>query len=202
MRVDLPTVGPNTERYAAAAGLAGIAVMADQVLAAHRAEMVAAANADGLFFTGTPDEADAGSTRALRADHCRPIILTDRDLDPREQEDLRKAIGILSTLTELQTGTALVIIENRVIVVGTDEPARDVVARGESIRRPRRRKGLAAIGPRASIDDATVRAAHAANLAGIVVAHASPAALPAASVIALANTLGLFIGSVQFGETR
>jgi DUF1009 family protein len=51
-RVDLPTIGPETVGKAAAAGLAGIAVAAGQVLMAERAATIAAANQHGLFLVG------------------------------------------------------------------------------------------------------------------------------------------------------
>jgi UDP-2,3-diacylglucosamine hydrolase len=55
-RVDMPTIGPETVTKAAAAGLAGIAV-AGQVLMAERAATIAAANQHGLFLLGlTPEE--------------------------------------------------------------------------------------------------------------------------------------------------
>jgi UDP-2,3-diacylglucosamine hydrolase len=55
-RVDMPTIGPETVNKAAAAGLAGIAV-AGQVLMAERAATIAAANRHGLFLLGvTPEE--------------------------------------------------------------------------------------------------------------------------------------------------
>jgi hypothetical protein len=53
-RVDLPTIGPETVRKAAAAGLAGIAVAAGQVLIAERAATIEAANEHGLFLLGEP----------------------------------------------------------------------------------------------------------------------------------------------------
>jgi UDP-2,3-diacylglucosamine hydrolase len=61
-RVDLPTIGPETVRKAAAAGLAGIAVAAGQVLMAERAATIEAANQNGLFLVGetlasSPDSA-------------------------------------------------------------------------------------------------------------------------------------------------
>jgi len=56
-RVDLPTIGPETVKKAAAAGLAGIAVAAGQVLMAERAATIGAANQHGLFLVGvTPPE--------------------------------------------------------------------------------------------------------------------------------------------------
>ena len=51
-RVDLPTIGPETVRKVASAGLAGIAVAAGQVLVAERAATIAAANQHELFLVG------------------------------------------------------------------------------------------------------------------------------------------------------
>jgi DUF1009 family protein len=51
-RVDLPTIGPGTVRRGAAAGLAGIAVAAGQVLIAERATTIAEADRLGLFLIG------------------------------------------------------------------------------------------------------------------------------------------------------
>jgi hypothetical protein len=51
-RIDMPTIGPDTVRNAAAAGLAGIAVAARHVLIAERAATIAAADKHGLFLWG------------------------------------------------------------------------------------------------------------------------------------------------------
>jgi DUF1009 family protein len=56
-RIDLPAVGPDTMRAAAAAGLAGVVVQAGGVLLLGRDETVAAADAAGIFLWGR--EADA-----------------------------------------------------------------------------------------------------------------------------------------------
>lgn len=53
-RTDLPTIGPETLRRAAAAGLAGVAVQAGQCLIVERASTVAAADRAGLFLLGMP----------------------------------------------------------------------------------------------------------------------------------------------------
>jgi hypothetical protein len=53
-RVDLPTIGPETVRRAAAAGLAGIAVSAGRVLVAEPAATIKAADELGLFLVGEP----------------------------------------------------------------------------------------------------------------------------------------------------
>ncbi|MGY6410443.1 MAG: LpxI family protein [Alkalilacustris sp.] len=56
-RIDLPAIGPDTVRAAAAAGLAGIAFEAGGVLLIDRAQAVAEADAAGLFLWSR----DAGS---------------------------------------------------------------------------------------------------------------------------------------------
>jgi UDP-2,3-diacylglucosamine hydrolase len=53
-RIDLPTIGTETVRRAAAAGLAGIAVAARQVLVADGAATIDAADKLGLFLLGQP----------------------------------------------------------------------------------------------------------------------------------------------------
>lgn len=53
-RADLPTIGPNTARLAAAAGLSGIAVHAGHCLIIDRAEVIEAADRTGLFIVGVP----------------------------------------------------------------------------------------------------------------------------------------------------
>ena len=51
-RVDLPTIGPHTLRGASDAGLAGIAGEASRILVLERAEVIALADALGLFVVG------------------------------------------------------------------------------------------------------------------------------------------------------
>lgn len=53
-RIDLPTIGPETVKRVAAAGLAGIAVAARHVLVAELARTIEAADRQGLFLVGEP----------------------------------------------------------------------------------------------------------------------------------------------------
>lgn len=58
VRVDMPTIGPQTVENAAAAGLAGIAVHGENTLVMDRAATVDAADRAGLFLVGlAPDPA-------------------------------------------------------------------------------------------------------------------------------------------------
>ena len=54
LRFDLPTIGPRTVEGVAGAGLAGIAVMAGNTIAAEPQAMIEAADAKNLFITGLP----------------------------------------------------------------------------------------------------------------------------------------------------
>ena len=60
LRVDMPTIGPQTVRGAAAAGLAGIAVAGGRVLAVEIETMISLANENGLFLTGLDDRTYGG----------------------------------------------------------------------------------------------------------------------------------------------
>jgi len=64
-RADLPTIGPETVRGAAAAGLRGIAIEAGGTILAQRAETIASAEAAGLFIVGLDrsDQANTGETQ-------------------------------------------------------------------------------------------------------------------------------------------
>jgi UDP-2,3-diacylglucosamine hydrolase len=52
MRMDIPVIGPRTVELAAAAGLAGIAVAAGQVMIAEQADVIELADRQGLFVIG------------------------------------------------------------------------------------------------------------------------------------------------------
>jgi hypothetical protein len=54
LRFDLPTVGPQTVEGAAAASLAGIAIVAGDTIAVEPQTMIESADAAGLFVTGLP----------------------------------------------------------------------------------------------------------------------------------------------------
>jgi len=54
LRFDLPTIGPRTIEGVAAAGLAGIAVVAGNTIIVEPQTMIETADAAGLFVTGLP----------------------------------------------------------------------------------------------------------------------------------------------------
>ena len=62
-RADLPTIGPDTVRNAAAAGLRGVAFEAKATILAEREACLAAADAAGLFLLGLDPETLKGDFR-------------------------------------------------------------------------------------------------------------------------------------------
>ncbi len=54
-RFDLPSIGPDTVRRVAAAGLAGIAVIAGATIVAEPQHLIESADRDGLYVVGRPD---------------------------------------------------------------------------------------------------------------------------------------------------
>ena len=61
-RADLPTIGPETVRNAARAGLRGLAFEAGSTILAEREALVAEADAAGLFLSGFDPSADVPPT--------------------------------------------------------------------------------------------------------------------------------------------
>lgn len=74
-RADLPTIGPDTVRHAAAAGLRGLAFEAGATILAQRDACVAAADAAGLFLLGLDPAGDG----PLASDCCPSIANPDAE---------------------------------------------------------------------------------------------------------------------------
>ena len=167
MRVDLPTVGPNTIKYAAAAGLAGIAVMADHVLVVNRQEMTARAEEYGLFVVGIKDE-------------CSKRCVTKKDLsqmtgfgaipiNASAERDRSYGADILSVLGDFGGGSAVVIDHGRVLAVGISEDPLVVLARVGQLRGENpRRGGIAVLGVGSTLSKPLVAVANAAGLCGVI----------------------------------
>ena len=187
-------------RNAHAAGLAGIAVMADHVLAAERVEMVDLADERGVFIAGVRNVVQAGKAKAPPATTGTFTSLGSTRFSKDVAADMARATGILSTLAEFGIGSAVVIDGGRVIAVGAGEPATDVIARVSSLRGSnRRRKGLVAIGKEQLIDEALVRTVSETNLVGVVIAEGSFSGKE--TVVRAADKLNVFVAQ-QFSQDK
>jgi DUF1009 family protein len=90
LRIDLPTIGPETVRHARESRLSGIAVASGQSLVIARDEVIHDAEQAGLFVLGLPPI----RTDGVAATDARPITIRHRDgRRPRESELKDVAIG-------------------------------------------------------------------------------------------------------------
>lgn len=192
LRVDLPAIGPNTIENIAAAGLAGIAVMAEHVLAAERERMIAMATAREVFVAGIA-QAPMHAVASGDADADTLGWLGSVAIDARAIADIRRGAGILAECAKFDTGSAVVIDRGRVIAVGTMEPPEAVVVRAAGLRRGERRRGVVIIAPSQKLDEALLRTAETHNFAGVAIVRdpASPAI--ESFIVQLADRLRLFI---------
>jgi lipid-A-disaccharide synthase len=195
MRVDLPTIGPNSVARAREAGLAGIAVMAGHVLAVDRPEIIARADAEGLFVVGIKDERP--SPPPARAASSDIAWLGSVRGDHAGERDVLRAAGILQALSAFNTGTAVVIDQGRVLAVGASESPLQVTERTGPLRGPKpKRRGIAVLAPGQAQSRPLLDATAAADLCGIA-ATGKTATVPPA-VIAAANELSIFAALLPF----
>jgi DUF1009 family protein len=195
LRIDLPAIGPDTVDGVRTAALDGIAAMSGFVLAANRLELVQRADRSFAFITGVPDKA-APELATGGVGGVDPVVFGRYKLKkPAHMQDVTRGVHIMSTLSAFNTGSALVIVNGRVLSVGTFESPEAVLARAKDMRRrKRKRAGVLIIGPRESLSEAIVTAAADARLAGIIVTFGAADRPPhKGPVVAHADSLALFI---------
>lgn len=193
LRIDLPAIGPDTVDGIRVAGLNGIAAMTGYVLAASRLDLIQQADRSFAFVTGVPGVVEAPSTNEFAVE---PVVFGRYRLARDETKaDVRRGVNIMGVLAAFNTGSALVIIDGRVLAVGTFEPPDMVLERARAMRRKRRKRaGVVIIGPREALTEDIVKAAAAVNLSGIIVTFGSAERPPhQGSVVTLADRLGLLI---------
>ena len=122
-RIDLPTIGPRTVAGAKAARLAGIAVGAGQAIVLERSQLVADADAAGLFVTGLT--ASGTTAAAVAADQvATPLaVLARRAPTPAERRDVAIGRRLMPVLSRLGAGRAAVVANEHVVAVAAALPA-------------------------------------------------------------------------------
>lgn len=196
LRVDLPTIGPDTVQQVADARLDGIAAMSGHVLAASRFELIHAAERDRIFVVGVPDEpladTDHATTRLVDTD---PLVFGKIDPPAAIKADIQRGVAIMSTLAQFSVGTALVIRKGRVLAIGTHELSASVIERATQFYKASRKpKGLAVIGHRTPVDETLIEAIAAAGLEGLIVMFGrEDRPQHKGSIVARADALGIFI---------
>lgn len=141
LRIDMPVIGPRTVELAAQAGLAGIAVEAGRVLAAERAELVAAADAAGLFVAGVERRTCERAAREVLS-----LSQLNRRLpEKRLRRDMTRAFNVLAAVSGYGAPAAVAVVRRHVIAIETGEGFESAMSRvaalrqwGATARSPRR----------------------------------------------------------------
>jgi DUF1009 family protein len=214
LRVDLPAIGPRTVERAHACGLAGIVVAARRALVLERAQMIAMADAHGLFVVGIEDGAAAGDT--ARPDGFREPLLFrplgwHRAKAP-ERRDVALGARVLAVLKAHSAGRAVVVVGEHVQGIDAGLGVRRLLSGlGRSshwgLRVFKRRIGaliveaIADIGTDAGSIEATLEQVRAAGLAGVAIVGESAASPRVALLKDYAGRHGLFALVAESRET-
>lgn len=172
LRIDLPAIGPDTVRLAAAAGLAGIAVAADYVLVAERDTVRALADAAGLAVAGLRIDPGRRNTPAEPAEKMGAIAVLGQHAAGRDDlADARRGCGVLSTLSPHCRSLGGVVIRRHVLAIETGEGLTALLARATGLRQwgdRAKRRGALVIAHGAVLQSSHVATVAQMGLAGIV----------------------------------
>ena len=138
MRIDLPTIGPDTVAAIRAAGLGGIAVGADCAILIERLEIIRRADAAGVFVVGI-DQQTAQRTLSGVRDRLEITpdeiliwtvlaVLSRRAPTPADRRDIAVGRKLMPVLRAHAAGKAAVIAREHVLAVAGALPIDRVVA--------------------------------------------------------------------------
>lgn len=210
LRVDMPVIGPETVRRAAAADLRGIAVEAGGVLALDRPALQDLASTHRLFVAGI----DVGGLRPDERQQSHPETGTDVRMEvvgqssrkaQRHESDLAKGARLVRAAREDDIGGTVVIVNGHVLAVQAGEMPADVLARAAGLRQwgnsplGAARKGVVVLSAGRDLDRDVINAAADAQLAGIGVMLQKFAASVAPELVAEANRRKLFVSVISDG---
>ncbi len=210
LRVDMPSIGPNTVARAREARLAGLAVAAGSTLVLETAQTVRAADEHGLFVTGEQFAAIEAKMRASAS--ASPQISTPLGKLAARQGDLADAARAAAVCQRLQpfgAGAAAVVIRAHVLAVAAEEGPAAMATRVATLRqwgtkRLKSRRGAVAVrldDPRTAAATLTAMAAALgpAAIAGIAVIDCPHENL--AELVMAADHAGVFLVTVAAPET-
>lgn len=210
LRVDMPTIGPETVARAAAAGLAGIAVVAGRTLVLDKSGTARAADQAGLFVAGLDTAMAMARPPAAVDGHAgrrppRRLLQLGRHA-PRAADLADAGVGreTVRRLAPFATGAAAAVIRSHVLAVAGNDGAEATAARLAGLRQwgtkyAQRRRGAFTV----RVDSAAVPGEDAlqriiatlaaAGFAGLALTGGSAAACCGTRVIRSADQAGLFV---------
>ncbi len=203
-RIDLPAIGPETMRRAAAAGLAGIAVASGQTLFAERGLAIEFADDAGLFVVGLES---AGASLGIQPSDTSDGIAglkpcARRAPSAAHLSDARLGARVLAALEPVWPQAAVVVSRNYVLATEGPGGALSAAERAGRLkpwgmRFLRRSSGVLAmtdIAGELGYDPAELmRRARASGLAGIAILHSPRDEAALAALRSEADRTGLFL---------
>lgn len=199
MRIDLPTIGPDTVRRAAEAGLQGIAVGAGATIVVDRAGLRQLAGESGIGVTGIEAGRASGSLSPLAGPSAKPAALIV--MPERHAGDARLGWEALGALAPFWDKATVVVSRGYVLAIEGRGGAAAAAARAGRLkpwgaRLLRRRVGVVVTSDLGRRHGPLIDAARRSGLAGVVVAgRRAPAEVHDA-----ARGAGLFLAEVE-GES-
>lgn len=162
-RVDLPAIGLRTIERAAAAGLAGIAVRTGEAIILQRQELIAAAEAAGMFVVGVAAPSEVRRGPADAPDGISQSKNEPRRLSSRDMADAIRAVQVARTAARYIPDTAAVVVRGHVLAVAASEGIPAALERASShgqwgLSRVGWRRGVAATHVRTPMSDAVTGA--------------------------------------------
>ncbi len=204
LRVDLPTIGPETVLGVAAAGLRGIAAESGLVIAAHRARLIENASNAEIFVTGVKPQVGHGVSARHAGRQCADVRDQLAGAADAWRRDAILGADVMATLQDFDIDPVLVVRRQRVISIGVDEAPVAVMGRTHASRRGlwRRRSGVAVLGANAVIDAHVLDAISAIGLAAVVIFDRSgdPHARALEALGNRARQLGIALVALNAGD--
>ncbi len=205
MRVDLPTIGPETVRLANMAGLAGIAIGAGGAIVLERERVAEAADAVGLFVVGiAPPIVARPDPAPIEAPVLR--VAGRRAPTPSERRDIVIGRGLADVLRVHGGGRASILSREHVLAVSGSFPLPAfIAAQGRASTWGRGswsgRRGVLVVDtdangtepPEKVLDRDLFKAALDNALAGIVVLAPLPDGERRDEIVGWANEAGVFL---------
>lgn len=194
MRIDLPTIGPETARRASEARLDSIAIAAGSTVIADRAGLARVSQEMEISVLGLERGAAPGSDGQHIGAQPRAALVVMVPAPARHAGDVQLGLHVIAALAPFWPEATVVV--SRGYVLAIEGPGGAVDAAGRSGRlKPwgarilRRRVGVVVTSDRAPRGRALIASAKRSGLAGIVVADATAAA----ALLGEARSAGLFV---------
>jgi DUF1009 family protein len=201
LRLDLPTVGPETLRSAAAARVCLAAIEAGRTLIVDRNEACAIAEASGMAVVGLPEQAPATTAATSVLDRASAIELAPIGALRADLGSLKDAcigVALLQDLSGLAACRAALVARQHVLAINVDEPMSKFLDRTRRLGqwgdgRKRKRNVTLIIGatPRCDLDELMTLTDE--RIAGVAFARPIGTAEARESLIERARNANLFV---------